>query len=183
MPEPEPGRFPAPGKPDPDPGFVLGRVVGRCTDGLVAGSVLGRELGVEGRLLGVDGRVVGAEGRVLGRLSEEPVVGLREPLLGRVKLLLLGRAELLPPRLPPLRLLLPPRDPPLLLPRLPPLKLLLPPRDPPLLLPRLPPRAKASGAVNTTPNSRVMHKFQCFIFVWCLIIVLQVPALGAQCEG
>lgn len=164
MPEPEPGRFPAPGKPDPDPGFVLGRVVGRCTDGLVAGSVLGRELGVEGRLLGVDGRVVGAEGRVLGRLSEEPVVGLREPLLGRVKLLLLGRVELLPPRLPPLRLL-------------------LPPRDPPLLLPRLPPRAKASGAVNTTPNSRVMHKFQCFIFVWGLIIVLQVPALGAQCEG
>ena len=142
----------------------------------MAGSVLGRELGLEGRLLGVEGRVVGVEGRVLGLLSEEPVVGLRELLLGRLKLLLLAR-------LPPLKLLLPPRDPPLLLARLLPLKLLLPPRDPPLLLPRLPPRAKASGAVNTTPNRRVMHKFQCFIFVCGLIIVLQVLALGAQCEG
>lgn len=147
----------------PGAGFVLGRVVGRCTDGLVAGSVLGRELGVEGRLLGVEGRVVGAEGRVLGLLSEEPVVGLREPLLGRLKLLLLARL------------------PPLLLARLLPLKLLLPPRDPLLLLLRFPPRAKASGAINTTPNRRVMHKFQCFIFVLGLIIVQQVLALGAQC--
>lgn len=91
MPVPEPGRSaipePAPGRspiPEPEPGFVLGRVEGRCTDGLVAGSVLGRELGVDGRLLGVEGRVVGAEGRVLGRLSEDPVVGLRDPLLGRL---------------------------------------------------------------------------------------------------
>lgn len=112
--------------------------------------MLGRVLGVEGRVTGEDGLVEGVEGRVLGRLREEPVVGLREPLL---------KLE----RLPLLKLL--PRD-MLLLPRdmLPPPRDMLPPRLPPPP-PRPPPRAKASGAAKTTPSRMVIHNFQCFIVV------------------
>jgi hypothetical protein len=64
----------------PEPGRVLGSVEGRETEGRVVG-VEGRVLGVEGRVAGEEGLVVGVEGRVLGRLSDEPVVGFREPLL------------------------------------------------------------------------------------------------------
>jgi hypothetical protein len=61
-------------------GLVLGNVEGRCTEGFSAGRVLG----TEGRVLGTDGRVLGTEGRVLGRLKDDPVVGLRDPVLGRL---------------------------------------------------------------------------------------------------
>ena len=61
-------------------GLVLGNVEGRCTDGFSAGRVLG----IEGRVLGTDGRVLGVDGRVLGRLRDEPVVGFRDPVLGRL---------------------------------------------------------------------------------------------------
>lgn len=143
-PAPCPGREPAsgklgrvlgtPGRVLGKLGLVLGKVEGRCTDGFSTGRVLG----IAGRELGMDGRVLGVEGRVLGRLNEEPVVGFRDPVLGRLKLE---------------RLLLLPRD------------MLLPLRDPPPP-PRLPLRAKASGAVRTHPNRRVMNTFQCFMMVW-----------------